>query len=323
MAKGSGPGRWIRLALVGIALAVLIIVVIVAVLWWRGRPSESPPPPPPPVPGEPETQPASCTDVQVIAVPGTWESAVDDDPHAPQANPNALLLQVTGYLQDRFDPSRAEVLTVPYVAEFANPTAPPQTTYDDSRAAGTAATLEMISERSAECPLTGYVLIGFSQGAVIAGDVAAQIGAGDGPVAQERLLGVGLVADGRRDSEGPGAAAQQLGVPAGQGAEVMLGFLGTIPGMPGTTMTGARPGGFGEVADRVVQICAPADLICDAPNEVVSDLLGTIGKLTQAAAEPVHALYDSNPIIDGTTATAFLRDWAAEIIEDAPVPRTG
>ncbi len=103
----------------------------------------------------------------------------------------------------------------------------------------------------------------------------------------------------------------------------MLGFLGTIPGMPGTTMTGARPGGFGEVADRVVQICAPADLICDAPNEVVSDLLGTIGKLTQAAAAPVHALYDSNPIIDGTTATAFLRDWAAEIIEDAPVPRTG
>src|SRR5699024_11963643 len=106
------------------------------------------------------------------------------------------------------------------------------------------------------------------------------------------VLGVAVVAVGLSASEGPGAAARQLGVPAGQGAEVMLGFLGTIPGTPGTTMTGARPGGFGEVADRVVQICAPADLICDAPNEVVSDLLGTIGKLTQAAAAAAHALYD-------------------------------
>ena len=32
------------------------------------------------------------------------------------------------------------------------------------------------------CPLTSYVIVGFSQGAVIAGDMASDIGNGRGPV---------------------------------------------------------------------------------------------------------------------------------------------
>ncbi|EUA24849.1 cutinase family protein [Mycobacterium xenopi 3993] len=32
-----------------------------------------------------------------------------------------------------------------------------------------------------KCPLTSYVLVGFSQGAVIAGDIASDIGNGRGP----------------------------------------------------------------------------------------------------------------------------------------------
>lgn len=89
--------------------------------------------------------------------------------------------------------------TVPYVAQFSNPIALPpdgQESYNNSRAAGTEATIDVMERRYAECPLTTYVLAGFSQGAVIAGDVAARIGAGDGPVPADLVLGVGLIADG-------------------------------------------------------------------------------------------------------------------------------
>jgi len=39
--------------------------------------------------------------------------------------------------------------------------------YDDSRAEGTKATVEAMTDMTNKCPLTSYVLIGFSQGAVI------------------------------------------------------------------------------------------------------------------------------------------------------------
>ena len=57
------------------------------------------------------------------------------------------------------------------------------------------------------CPLTSYVLAGFSQGAVIAGDLASDIGNGRGPVDEDLVLGVTLIADGRRET----AVGQDIG----------------------------------------------------------------------------------------------------------------
>ncbi|WP_200171138.1 cutinase family protein [Tomitella cavernea] len=325
--RGRTRGRRWLSALV--LLAIVVVVAAVAV-WLQQRPSAPPPPGPGPAPTTPppQAQPASCPDVQMVAVPGTWESSPDDDPHHPEFNPNALLLGVTQPVQDKFgagsgddEGGRVDVVTVPYVAQFARPFAPPETTYDASREAGTEATRQILADRYSECPLTSYVLIGFSQGAVIAGDVAAQIGHGNGPVPADLVLGVGLVADGRRDADAPGAATTQLGVPTGVGAEVMLGGLHDVPGFPGTTMTGARPDGFGVLADRTVQICAPGDLICDAPANLAGDLIGTLTKLGTAVSAPVHALYGSNPILPGgRTATQYLTGWAEDLIEGAPHP---
>src|SRR5699024_9907556 len=179
--RGLRGRRWL------LALVLLAVVVVVAavVVWLQQRPVTPPTPGPGPAPTTPppEAQPASCPDVQTVAVPGTWESSPDDDPHDPTFNPNALLLNVTGPIQDEYgsgagadEGGRVDVVTVPYVAQFARPFAPPEQTYDASRAAGAEATTKILSERYAECPLTSYVLMGFSQGAVIAGDVAAQIG---------------------------------------------------------------------------------------------------------------------------------------------------
>ncbi|NMM83827.1 cutinase [Rhodococcus sp. SRB_17] len=306
----------------GCLIPLLIILVVAAVViggWYILAGRVPSPVPLPPGPEKPTTQPANCTDVQVVAIPGTWESSATDDPYNPTANPASLMLNVTRPLQGQFDPSRADVYTVPYVAQFSNPVAfPPdgQQSYNNSRAAGTAATNDFLVKRHAECPLTSYLLTGFSQGAVIAGDVAADIGNGTGAVPADLVLGVGLIADGRRDpahgiTVGPSVA--------GVGAELSLNGLK----LPGLTMTGAREGGFGKLDDRTYQICAPSDGICDAPPAALNpgNLLTSLPRLLEYYNNPVHALYNSFQVDpDGTTATQWMAQWAADKINAAPTP---
>lgn len=312
-----GRSRLLRML---IALIVVLLVALVALVAWYLLAGRVPKPPvTPPSPERPSAQPASCPDVQVIAIPGTWESSAVDDPFNPTANPNSLMLNITRPLQAEFDAQRAQVYTVPYVAQFSNPIALPpdgQASYNVSRGEGTAKTTEVMSAMHAECPLTSFVLTGFSQGAVIAGDVAASIGAGTGPVPEDLVLGVGVIADGRRDP----AAAPTIGPPvAGVGAEVALAGIK----LPGITMTGARPGGFGALADRAVQICAPSDGICDAPDGAFrpGNWTASLSRLMEYVNNPVHALYNSFGVDEnGTTATQWMTNWAADKVRSAPTP---
>ena len=76
-----------------------------------------------------------------------------------------------------------------------------------------------MTDMNNRCPLTSYVLVGFSQGAVIAGDIASDIGNGRGPVDADLVLGVTLIADGRRQT----GVGKDIGPnPPGQGAEITL-----------------------------------------------------------------------------------------------------
>lgn len=298
--------------------AVVILGLIIIALWYllAGRlPSPVPSPGPEPGPDQPQSQPADCSDVVVMAIPGTWESSAVDDPYNPTANPASLLLNVSQPLQQQFAPDRASVYTVPYVAQFSNPIAfPPdgQQSYNNSRTQGAEAARAELARVSDYCPLTNYVFVGFSQGAVIAGDIAAEIGAGNGPVAADKVLGVTLIADGRRTTD------VAVGPPVdGVGAEVALGGLD----LPGITMTGPRPNGFGELEGKVQQICAPGDLICAAPSEGMSirNIPQSLSILLGAAGNPVHASYNSFVVDDaGTTSTQWITGWATSLIEAAP-----
>lgn len=305
-------------------LALLVLAIIVIVLLWyllAGRLKE--PGPTPPGPPPPTSQSADCPDVMLLSIPGTWESSSADDPYNPQANPISLMLSVSGPLRAQFPDNRLEVYTVPYVAQFSNPIAfPPdgQASYNNSRTEGTARATDVLAKRHKECPLTNFVIAGFSQGAVIAGDVAAQIGAGNGPIPEANVLGVTVIADGRRTATGTGQPTE-IGdpPPAGEGAEVALKGVN----VPGISMTGPRPGGFGTLAPKVNSICAPGDMICDAPRQALNpaNALGSLAALIRSAGNPVHALYASNPVDgDGTTATQWTVDWAAGLIENAPHP---
>jgi hypothetical protein len=317
--KGRKSGRSVlRLLIVLIVVLLLALVALVAWYLLAGR-VPAPLPGPGPEPERPSAQPASCPDVQVVAIPGTWESSAVDDPFNPGANPASLMLNITRPLQAQFEGQRAEVYTVPYVAQFSNPVALPpdgQMSYNKSRGEGTARASEAMSAMHANCPLTTFMLMGFSQGAVIAGDLASSIGAGTGPVPADLVLGVGLIADGRRE---PGTA-QIVGTPvAGVGAELSLGGL-KVPGM---TMTGPRPGGFGSLGDRVVDICAPSDGICDAPPNAFKpvNFLASLARVGEYINNPVHAMYNSF-VVDqnGTTATQWMTNWAADKVRSAPTP---
>ena len=163
----------------------------------------------------------------MISIPGTWESSPQLDPFNPTQFPIALLLNVTNPIRAQFGNDRLEIFTVPYTAQFHNPlSADKQMSYNDSRAEGTRAAVKAMTDMNNRCPLTSYVLVGFSQGAVIAGDIASDIGNGRGPVDEDLVLGVTLIADGRRQDNvgqdiGPNPGWPRRGDHAAGGADAV------------------------------------------------------------------------------------------------------
>src|SRR3984957_14815070 len=324
------------LALIAAAAAALVvglvILAVVGVLRQRETPPSAVPPsivPPTSSPAyphkpRPASQDSSCPDVQLVAIPGTWESSLQDNPLNPVQFPKALLLNVTRPITEQFNSSRVETFTVPYTAQFHNPLSnDPQISYNDSRAEGSRAAVKAMTDMNVKCPLTSYVLAGFSQGAVIAGDIASDIGNGRGPVDDDLVLGVTLIADGRRQQ----GVGQIVGPnPPGEGAEIILHEVPVLSGL-GLTMTGPRPGGFGTLNDKTNEICAPGDLICAAPQEAfsVANLPNTLNTLAGGAGQPVHALYATTQCwsLDGAPATDWALNWARGVIENAPHPKHG
>lgn len=313
----------------------VVVALVATVVWIMVRqPDKSdtavPPSAVPPTSGpttgkpRPDFQDASCPDVQLVSIPGTWESSPVLDPFNPTQFPIALLLNVTNPIREQFGTDRLEVYTVPYTAQFHNPlSADGQMNYNDSRAEGTRNAVKAITDMNNRCPLTSYVLVGFSQGAVIAGDIVSDIGNGRGPVDADLVLGVTLIADGRRQT----GVGQDIGPnPVGQGAEITLNEVPMLSSM-GLTMTGPRPGGFGVLNDRVNEICATGDLICSAPEEAfsITNLPKTLEVLAGGAGQPVHAMYATTQFwnLGGQPATAWTLDWTRQVLDNAPHPKHG
>ncbi|WP_314037543.1 cutinase family protein [Dietzia sp. CH92] len=316
MARGTRRGGARRLGC-SVGALVLVVLLVLGIGWWLGnRGLPTGPEGPLPGPEEPElTQPADCPDVEMIAVPGTWESSPTDDPYNPTFLPNALLRTITDPLSERYPDDRLEVFTVPYVAQFRNPQRPAEITYDQSRAEGTERARAELVATHGRCPYTSFILLGFSQGAVIAGDLTNEIGTGNGPVPAESVRGSILIADGRRlpgEGQSPGLSPGN-----GQGMEISLQpATGLTQLIAGATMTGPRPGGFGVLADRTAQICDSRDLICNAPLNIVD---GAARFQEFVANNAIHAIYATNPdVIAGTTVPEWTIGHVAELVDAAP-----
>ncbi|WP_151529033.1 MULTISPECIES: cutinase family protein [Corynebacterium] len=255
--------------------------------------------------------PDGCPRVEFISAPGTWESSADDDPANPTANDRSFMLSISRPLSEAYSEQEVKVWTLPYTAQFRNINALTEMSYDDSRTEGIDRLNAELVDTHQQCPNTEFILAGFSQGAVIVGDIVSDIGNGRGVIPADRIKGAALIADGRRE---PGVGVVPGTQVGGVGAEIALHPLNAVvqPVVPGATMRGSRAGGFGELNDRVMDVCAPDDPICDAPRDVRNALERARAMLE---VNGVHAWYAQNEyVVPGTTADKWTVQWAKELI---------
>lgn len=193
-----------------------------------------------------QATPPACPGLYVVAIPGTWETS-DSDPG------KGMLAAVTRNL-----PSNVRTDYVVYAA-----TAFPWEgdVYGRSKQEAVNRARGMLGAMARRCAATRFALLGYSQGADAAGDVAASIGTGLGVVAANRVALVGLIADPRRSP-----------------TDQLIG-----PPVPGAGASGPRVGGFGWVGPRTYTFCAAGDLYCSMPN---GDFAGRIGGLLVQLSNP-------------------------------------
>ncbi|MGW4631280.1 cutinase family protein [Nocardia sp. NPDC004415] len=222
-----------------------------------------------------------CTPYTAIFGPGTWETTPDADP----AVPVGMLRPVGDGLRQRLGPD-ITALYVPYAASA----------FDQGLSyAESLSTLEARLRQILRglCGSTRVVLAGYSQGADGIGDLATEIGNGDGPIDADRVVGVGLLADPHRDPR----TTLSLGVP-----------------QPGRGIAGTRSRDFGALTERVRTLCTDGDLYCSL-DAATSPFLAAVGRVLSGdpapIAEIVPATIDPRTLIAqavtlgaGWTATA-------------------
>ncbi|WP_405132973.1 cutinase family protein [Nocardia sp. NBC_01388] len=194
---------------------------------------------------------SGCPSVAGVFLPGTWETHTGADEtqavglFAPVAT--ALAQQLGAQFEYRFPA---------YAAEAFDGMA-----YSDSKATGVAAVRRVVGDIAGACPATKFVLAGYSQGADAMGDVAASIGCNADPLAADRVLGVGLVADPKQGTAG----GKLIG-----------------PTVDGQGIAGTRASGFCGLSAVTAEICAPKDKYC-ATNSSEDPITAGIGRaLTQS-----------------------------------------
>ncbi|MBB5913731.1 hypothetical protein BJY24_002598 [Nocardia transvalensis] len=196
-----------------------------------------------------------CPSLYVVAIPGTWETG----DHKPEDMTGpGMLSGVTRGL-----PSSADVDYVSYAA-----TAFPWEgdVYGASKKQATDGARGLISQMAARCGATHYAVVGYSQGADAAGDLAAELGTGLGVVTPDKISGVGLISDPRRSP-----------------TDVQVG-----PVVGGAGSGGPRVGGFGFLSDRVRTICAQGDLYCATEDtDFITRFAGFLAQASGASAANV------------------------------------
>ncbi|WP_280496358.1 cutinase family protein [Nocardia asiatica] len=265
-----------------------------------------------------------CPSLYVVAIPGTWETT-------DQLDGPGMLAGVTRGL-----PPSARVDYVSYAA-----TAFPweSEVYGASKREAVDNARGMIAAMGRECGATRIALVGYSQGADAAGDLAAEIGTGLGVVPPHRIAAVGLISDPRRSP-----------------TDALVG-----PTVGGAGAGGPRIGGFGFVTPQTRTICALGDLYCATASDdfitrfagflaqtshpdpaylwryqlemgaIVGDLMSNGGfpllqsQLSESANQErarlldefyrseAHTAYGTYPVGGGATALSWMHDWLASL----------
>lgn len=174
-----------------------------------------------------------CPNLYVVAVPGTWETS--ENP-APTASPGMLGAVTDGLPGDTL---------VQYVRYAATAFPWEGDVYGRSKGEAVNNARNMVNAMVQRCGNTKVALLGYSQGADAAGDLAAEIGTGLSLIRPERIVAVGLISDPRRSP-----------------TDALVG-----PPVGGAGAGGPRVGGFGFVSPVTRTICAIGDLYCSTASD--------------------------------------------------------
>ena len=201
---------------------------------------------------------AACPAVEAIAIPGTTQTSPQADPTTPVGILGAILEPIKKHAKVKL-----ATYYTPYPATIIGST--DGGGYLASKNAGIDNANAHIKTVAQRCPQTVFLLTGYSQGADIAGDIAAAIGHNKGAIPATRLLASALVAD---PSQSP------VGQPT-------IGL-----NQPGMGFAGERTGGFGSLTQRngILSICAPLDYYCNLPQaDLVMRFIGHLGSHLDAS----------------------------------------
>lgn len=205
---------------------------------------------------------SEATDLWPDTSPSDGEDSPSTSSSAPSATPTVPAAPTTGSGEVGLSVGFEQV---PYVAQVGGPIGQvahgDPLTLGESRAQGTAAVNKRLKQIDSDCPSSKVAILGYSQGALIAGDVLSEIGNNKGGAFPAKdILAAGLLSDPARtpttadpDAE-TGTSSPAIQLP---GAE---SFVGPNPG--GQGVVGARPDGFGVLSDRVTSFCGTGDGIC-------------------------------------------------------------
>ncbi len=162
-----------------------------------------------------------------------------------------------------------------------------------SEQAGVVETTRQITSFVAQCSTSKVELLGYSQGAWVAGDVATNIANNKVPgVSPDKLVASFLVGDPINQ------ATQQPGYGTQIGA---ITRAGPLP---------ARVAGFGANSSTTFEFCNPGDNVCDAPPAAPGSQ-ASIGNIASIIGGPTpqHLMYNTVEVAPGLSSVAWIRQY--------------
>ena len=222
-----------------------------------------------------------CTDIHVVTTLGTggsWSDKSTDPKEGVAPNYNITEELIAQHGADKVSgwntnyPASVGAISILWgLSGMAG--GKEQVSFGKSIQAGVDKANAHISQYKSACPNTKFVLIGYSQGASVAGDIARDISAGKvSGVGPDDVTNVLLIADPGRASNS--AYESYTGKPSTLYGPIPPGVMGKnfeiIAPSSGARAdrigwTGERPGRFDGMYGKVLSLCDENDLACSAP----------------------------------------------------------
>lgn len=270
----------------------------------------------------------SCSTIHMVNIDGTGSSNINNDPNDKgKFSPTIESIKYASATTKDVPNLSIDYWNVPYDSSagaafsLGSPEQAP-VPYGLSRIRGAQIGIDHIREYHSTCPNSKIGVIGYSQGASVAGDIAALLanGAVDG-FTKDNFFGAILLADPGRSGKsekytGPqNATTAYIPLPKNATYE-RNGEYSTVT-VPNTVgWTGQRSLGFKDLSGRVISICHDSDVACSVdPNSVLRPIADISDKNYAPGEHYRHtkslaATVMSNPItfLDALGGLGFVKE---------------